>query len=102
MRFMATSFGSENSRPIENIRKTTPNSARFCAPAKPPTQVERVRPDQRADEQVAEHRRQIHAPEEMTDTTEAASSMRIVGSVSIFRSVSGLKLAVRRSAAAAG
>jgi len=28
MRFMATSLGSENSRPIENIRKTTPNSAR--------------------------------------------------------------------------
>ncbi|EXI65327.1 MAG: hypothetical protein AW07_04727 [Candidatus Accumulibacter sp. SK-11] len=37
MRFIACSFGSENSRPIENIRKTTPNSARCCAPAKPPT-----------------------------------------------------------------
>ena len=27
-------------------------------------QVESVRPDQRANDQVAEHRRQIHAPEE--------------------------------------
>ena len=30
MRFIAYSLGSENSRPIENIRKTTPNSARYC------------------------------------------------------------------------
>ena len=31
MRFIAYSLGKENSSPIENIRKTTPNSARCCA-----------------------------------------------------------------------
>ena len=33
MRFIAISRASENSRPIENIRNTTPNSARWLAPA---------------------------------------------------------------------
>ena len=33
MRRIERSLESENSSPIENIRNTTPNSARFCAPA---------------------------------------------------------------------
>jgi hypothetical protein len=55
-------LGSENSRPIENIRNTTPNSASVWVVAVV-GQAQRVRADQDADGQVAQHRRQVQHAE---------------------------------------
>ena len=69
------SLASENSSPIENIRNTTPNSARCCAPSLSGTS-QRMRPDDDADHQVAEHRRQVQKPEHDDARHRASSSSR--------------------------
>ena len=85
MRRIERSLESENSSPIENIRNTTPNSARCCAPSLSGTRPSRVRPDDDADGQIAEHRRQIQKAEHDDPATEHSSSNRVISSGEIIR-----------------
>ena len=55
---MARSLGRLNSSPITNIRNTTPNSPRWRMPSEFCASASALRPDQHADHQVAQHRRQ--------------------------------------------
>jgi hypothetical protein len=63
MRRIARSWASENSRPIENIRNTTPNSASAVGGGAIVGQLQRMRSDQYADGQVTQHRGQVEHPE---------------------------------------
>ena len=96
-RRIARSCGRLNSSPIENIRNTTPNSARSRRRVVVGHERERVRADRDADDEVAEDRRQPRERGRSTTTIDrAASSSRISSSVMRHRIAVASSRRVRR------
>ena len=75
MRFIAWAW-SAKLRPIENIRKTTPNSREMRRPGRILHQIERMRADRRADQQVTQQGRHVRRRKAITASTDAPSRSR--------------------------